>query len=157
MKQRREKKKIDRLNLIPILDAIFIFIFFLLMSAQFIDIYEIGSDAPITSTLTQKQEEKKKPLNLSIIINSKSIKIKTGLDNKTLKSFKIINGSFNKIEFQKTLTDLKKAHPKESSVIIQPLNKVKYAQIVKIMDLVKAKGKESQKVELFKNIIFETL
>ena len=64
---RRRMKKPPKLNLIPILDAIFIFIFFLLMSAQFIDIYEIGSDAPITST--SSPENKKPPLNLTLELN----------------------------------------------------------------------------------------
>ena len=45
-------------NLIPIMDAVFIFIFFLLMSAQFIDIYEINSDAPAVVTIDKKMKIK---------------------------------------------------------------------------------------------------
>ena len=48
--RRKRKEPVKRLNLIPILDAVFIFIFFLLMSANFIKIYEVQSDVPIVST-----------------------------------------------------------------------------------------------------------
>jgi hypothetical protein len=43
MKVGHKIKKPEKLNLVPILDSVFIFIFFLLMSAQFVDVYEIGS------------------------------------------------------------------------------------------------------------------
>ena len=58
---RRTKKKKQGLNLIPILDAIFILIFFLLMSAQFVKIYEIGSDVPIVSDQEPPKDKKKPP------------------------------------------------------------------------------------------------
>ena len=46
---RRKKKPDEKLNLVPIMDSVFIFIFFLLMSAQFIHVMEIGSPVPILS------------------------------------------------------------------------------------------------------------
>ena len=42
MKEKNKGKRIERLNLIPILDAIFIFIFFLLLSADFVQLGEIA-------------------------------------------------------------------------------------------------------------------
>ena len=47
MRARHVMKKPEKPNLIPIMDAVFIFIFFLLMSAQFIDLFEIGSSVPM--------------------------------------------------------------------------------------------------------------
>ena len=41
---RKNKKKVKPLNLIPILDSVFIFIFFLLMSANFVEFFEIQSN-----------------------------------------------------------------------------------------------------------------
>jgi biopolymer transport protein ExbD len=38
---RKRKKPEEKLNLVPIMDSVFIFIFFLLMSASFLKIYEI--------------------------------------------------------------------------------------------------------------------
>ena len=71
----RTKKKVPKLNLIPILDAVFIFIFFLLMSAQFVEIYEIGSDAPTVKNVTKNNKED--PLNLTVdVFKNKNKKIK---------------------------------------------------------------------------------
>ena len=42
MKEKIKNKEIERLNLIPILDAIFIFIFFLLLSTEFVHLGEIA-------------------------------------------------------------------------------------------------------------------
>ena len=91
MLKRKKLNKMPKLNLIPILDAIFIFIFFLLMSAQFLDIYEIGSDAPITTTLTQPKPDKE-PLNLTLEISNQDVVVKTGVDGNV---YKKINGVFS--------------------------------------------------------------
>ena len=56
---KKKKDKKVKPNLIPILDAVFIFIFFLLISAQFIDVYEINSDAPAVVTVDRKIDKKK--------------------------------------------------------------------------------------------------
>ncbi len=160
----RKKKRTDKINLIPILDAIFIFIFFLLMSAQFIDIYEIGSDAPITSTSSEKME--KKPLNLTLELKNDKIIVKTGLDEKVHKTHTMDNlGALND-----TLIELKKQHPEEASAILKPASNFKYKKIVKVIDhtreIVKAnyyitaldkdKKKYPSKV-LFERIIFDTV
>jgi biopolymer transport protein ExbD len=160
----RKKKKTDKINLIPILDAIFIFIFFLLMSAQFIDIYEIGSDAPITSTSSEKME--KKPLNLTLELKDDKVIVKTGLDEKVHKTHNMDNlGALND-----TLIELKKQYPDEASAILKPASNFKYKKIVKVIDhtreIVKAnhyitaldkdKKKYPSKV-LFERIIFDTV
>src|SRR5690554_6663241 len=85
--RRKKLNSMPKLNLIPILDAIFIFIFFLLMSAQFLDIYEIGSDAPIVTTLSSPEPDKE-PLNLTLEIGASVILVKTGLDGKLYKKVK---------------------------------------------------------------------
>ena len=51
--RRRRAKKGDGINLTPILDAVFIFIFFLILSAQFIKTFEINSDIPLVSDITK--------------------------------------------------------------------------------------------------------
>ncbi len=159
----RKMKKPPRLNLIPILDAIFIFIFFLLMSAQFIDIYEIGSDAPITSTTSP--EMKKEPLNLTLVLSGNNITVKTGLDEKIYKRY-----SLNNLQaLNKGLIELKKQNPTETSAIIKPNSNFKYEKIVKVIDMTReiaakntfitAVDKKNRKYptkKLFEKIIFET-
>lgn len=152
----RKKKKVARLNLIPILDAIFIFIFFLLMSAQFLDIYEIGTDAPISASIDE--DSKKKPLNLTIEINKNSIILKTGLNGDIKKQLK-----HDQLEdLNIFLSDLKGEHPEENSAIIKPNASVDYELIVKVIDNIKEKRgirKEQAQTQnkLFSNIIFETI
>lgn len=162
--QRKKLNKAPKLNLIPILDAIFIFIFFLLMSAQFIDIYELDSDAPITTT-TDKLPPEKKPLNLTVELSQNKIVIKTGVDgiiHKTV-NFK------NLREYNKTLQELKKQYPKENSAILKPARNFKYENIVKVIDRTRLitdknvfvtaiddKNRKYPSKVLFDKIIFET-
>lgn len=160
----RKLKKPQKLNLIPILDAIFIFIFFLLMSAQFIDIYQIGSDAPISATSDKHPE--KKPLNLTIVLNGDKVIVKTGLDEKVYKSYKLSELNL----LNEGLIELKKLYPKEESAIIKPTKSFKYEKIIKVIDstreitkentYITAVDKNNRKIAskvLFEKIIFETL
>lgn len=159
----RTKKEIPKLNLIPILDAIFIFIFFLLMSAQFIDIYELNSDAPITS---QAKSDQKEPLNLTITLTNNKLQISTGLNNNVI-------AVFNEDELEKfnsELIKIKEQNPKESSAILRPASNFPYHKIVKVIDftreiqkkgvLITAVDNNNHKTstnKLFDQIIFETM
>jgi biopolymer transport protein ExbD len=160
--QRRKMKKPPKLNLIPILDAIFIFIFFLLMSAQFLDIFEIGSDAPISAS--SEKHPDKDPLNLTLELKGETITVKTGLNGNIKKkiSFK------NLKELNELLIEIKKEYPKESSAILKPSKNFKYHKIVNIIDSTREIQKpgvfvsvieNNRKVastKLFDQIIFET-
>ncbi len=161
--KRKKFNKAPKLNLIPILDAIFIFIFFLLMSAQFIDIYEIGSDPPIVSTTNSKMD--KPPLNLTLVLSKSQIIIKTGLDEVTYKTF----NSHQLKEFNQELIELKRKNPTENSAILKPNKNFKYEMIVKVIDntreitssdiyLTQIANDNTKKPsrKLFDKIIFET-
>lgn len=172
MRMLRRSKKIERLNLTPILDAIFIFIFFLLMSAQFIDIHQIGSDAPAIATISEEKKDKEPPLNLMLDIRKDEILVTTGLDNKVFKKIKLQekDGKLMLGELIKTLVLIKTKNIDEKSVIIKPSQEFKYQQLVEVMDAVKKLGKEQGVVKgkskkgatvqtdtLFDQIIFETV
>lgn len=172
MKMIRRSKKIERLNLTPILDAIFIFIFFLLMSAQFIDIHQIGSDAPAIATISEDKKDKEPPLNLTLDIRNEEILVTTGLDNRVFKRIRLQekDGKLVLTDLIKALIQLKTKHIDEKSVIIKPNQEFKYQKLVQIMDAVKklgknqgvvsGKNKKGSKVEtdtLFDQIIFETV
>lgn len=147
----RRKKKAQKLNLIPILDAIFIFIFFLLMSAQFMDVYEFGSDKPITATYND-QKSKDEPLNLTVYIAEKNIVLKTGINQKVLNKY-----SFEQLaKYREDLLLLKEKHPKESSAILKPSKKVAYHKIVKVIDYTKDFKEMDIQRSLFDQIIFNT-
>ncbi|PIP94201.1 MAG: hypothetical protein COW00_13310 [Bdellovibrio sp. CG12_big_fil_rev_8_21_14_0_65_39_13] len=166
----RKKHKIVKPNIIPIMDAVFIFIFFLLMSAQFLQIYEIGSDAPAVKTITEKEEDKKKPLNLTLEVSKTEVVVKTGLDGNVFRKIAAIDGEPNILEINKVLMEIKKDHVDETSVIIKPQNNVDYKKIVWVMDACREieknqptivtkndKGATVQTRKLFEQIIFETM
>lgn len=171
--RRRQKKKAApcKPNVIPILDAVFIFIFFLLMSAQFLEIYEIGSDAPAVKTVSEdEQKDKKPPLNLTLEVKRDAIVIKTGLEGQIHRTIASEAGEYKLDELAKELVTLKKGHVSETSVIIRPDSKVEYKKIVYIMDTCRelprdtpsivAKDDKGVTVEtrtLFEQIIFETI
>ena len=162
----------EKLNLTPILDAIFIFIFFLLMSAQFIDIHQIGSDAPAIATISEEKQDKEPPLNLTLDIKNDEILVTTGLENKLYRRIKLQekDGKLVLTELIKALVQLKTKHIEEKSIIIKPNQEFKYQKLVEIMDAVKKleknqgvvsgktkKGAKMQTDTLFDQIIFETV
>jgi len=169
MRKIRKKKPIPKLNLIPILDAVFIFIFFLLMSAQFLEIYEIGSDAPAIATIDSEKSDKK-PLNLTLKITTSMIIIKTGIEGQTSSTISKIGTDYNLKKLKEALTKIKMNNIEERSIILSPTKGIKYKQIVKIMDAVTSigknlsplvakskKGKTISTKTLFDQIIFETI
>lgn len=164
---KKKKKKMTKLNLIPILDSVFIFIFFLLMSAQFLEIYEIGSDAPSVKT-TESIQDQKPPLNLTLEVFSDKIIVKTGLDEKTYQTIKNIGEDHDLLKLNKVLSELKKENIDESSIIFRPQENVAYKKLIKIMDSARSiegnkiievtqNGKTIKTTTLFDQVIFETI
>jgi biopolymer transport protein ExbD len=134
---RKSKKNPDRINLIPILDAVFIFIFFLLMSTQFVKVFEIGSDIPILSS-SPPPKVKKKPLALTVTIQKNRLVVSTGLPSRVVNNFKKNSeGQYNLTALHDYLVKLKKRHISEESVILEPLVDLKYEEIIKIMDSIR--------------------
>lgn len=167
----KKKKQTCKPNVIPILDAVFIFIFFLLMSAQFLEIYQIGSDAPAVKMISEDEPQNKKPpLNLTLEVNDTGIIMKTGLDGNIYKTIDLRDGQYDLNLLAKELVKLKKDHVSETSVIIKPDPTVEYKKIVYIMDTCRelpsktpsivAKNDKGVAIEtrsLFEQIIFETI
>ncbi|MBT3585923.1 MAG: biopolymer transporter ExbD [Halobacteriovoraceae bacterium] len=166
--RRRVKKTFPRLNLIPILDAVFIFIFFLLMSANFIKIFEIPSEVPIISS-TAPPKTRRKPLALAINIDKKGIHLYRGVPSRLVRRFpKLGNGEHNVEGLHNRLIVFKKSFTKEKTIVFEPTDDVSYIDLVAIMDAVRTmrptdeaiwirkKGEDfdTKIKELFTNIIF---
>ncbi len=165
----RKKDRDTKINLIPIMDSVFIFIFFLLMSAQFVEIYEINSDAPAVST-TDMLKDKRPPLNLTLVIEDSSIVIKSGVNERTVASIPMEGETYNLALLKQKMIEIKTQNVEEKTVIFRPSSTVPYERIVGLMDAVRklnrndapivAENKEGQVIktwDLFNNIIFETL
>lgn len=144
MRTTHKMKKPEKINLVPILDAVFIFIFFLLMSAQFVDVYEIGSKLPMSKEADQ--DIKKDPLNLTVEVNKEEITVKTGLRVVTSKKFSWENGD----DIKNYLVDLKNKNKDENTIILRADKKVSFQELVKAIDFTQ---KENEK--LFEQIVFD--
>jgi len=159
------KYEFKRPNLIPILDAVFIFIFFLLLSANFLNVYEINSNVPTVSSAPPPKNAK--PLNLGLKIENNRIKIYTGVPWKLLKTINNRDRKYNLNLLHDYLIAVKKKNLGERTITLEPRDTVEYENLVKIMDTVrifkttdpsfyiKTKDGMDQKVEaLFDDIIF---
>ncbi|MBF0360116.1 MAG: biopolymer transporter ExbD [Oligoflexia bacterium] len=160
---RKKKRAAAQLNLVPILDANFILIFFLLMSSNFIKIMEIASDVPIISTKAPPPQEKTIPLALTVKILSDGFAIYTGVPSALLN--KIPTHDLEALHSQ--LVALKLKHPQEKMVVLEPEMDLPYEKIVDVMDSVRNlrntdesiyakndKGVEVKVTELFGQVIF---
>lgn len=164
----RKKKGFPKLNLNSVMDAIFIFIFFLLMSAQFINIHVINSDAPAIALV--KEESKDEPLNLVIEIHPTELQLKTGLDAKLYKKLPKNSENYDTAELRKLVIDLKRSNLSESTVTFKPHETIAYNDIVKVIDAVRElkqeegfitgtskKGEAVKTQKLFDQVVFETM
>ena len=135
--RRSKKYQFKRPNLIPILDAVFIFIFFLLMSADFIKIFEIQSNVPIVSN-SPPPKNKKRPLALTLRIYKDYIGIYTGVPSvRSAKITKVSKNSYDLNKLHSYLLKLKSKHINERTIIFEPIFDLKYDELVKIMDSVR--------------------
>lgn len=141
-------KKLEKLNLVPILDSVFIFIFFLLMSAQFVDVYEIGSSVPMTKE-AQDEKVEKDPLNLTLEVTKSQIIVKTGLRSTHSRTF----ASEQKEEIREYLTELKRKYPKENTMILKADKKISFQHLVTVIDSTQAR--KDSKEKLFEQIVFD--
>jgi biopolymer transport protein ExbD len=148
MKTGRKLKKIEKLNLVPILDSVFIFIFFLLMSAQFVDVYEIGSSLPMTQEIEDKKEEKD-PLMLTLEVSKDQVVVKTGLKVTRSRSF----ASTENEQLTNYLRELKQQNPKENTMIVKADPKISFQYLITFIDA--SQGDRKNKEKLFEQIVFD--
>ncbi len=151
---RHKKRKAAKLNLVPILDAVFILIFFLLLSTRFASIFEIGTAAPVISE--QEPDKKEKPLGLAIKIGEKKVDIFTGVPTQLQQSF----SSSELTRLHDYLISLKQENLQEKTVIIEPTDEASYEKIIQVIDLVKLTDEEKKSLklpELFPQVVFGNL
>ena len=134
---RKRKRPDEKLNLVPIMDSIFIFIFFLLMSASFLKIYEIGSPIPIISEKEPPKSEKE-PLALAMTLETNELILLKGVPQREIQRFKRLpDGTFDYEAIHTSLIEIKKQNVDEDSIIFEPIGELTYEEIVKVMDAVR--------------------
>lgn len=165
--RRKKPREIKKPNLIPILDAVFIFIFFLLMSSSFINIFEISSDIPIVSNQPPPADADP-PLALTLEIEAAQLVLKSGIPSRTVATFgKTSDGGYDLLSLRERLIQIKTDRPEERTIVFFPRVDLSYGDIVKIMDAVRLirptdeaifmttdDGVDQRVRELFGNIVF---
>ena len=165
--RKRKSKEIKKPNLIPILDAVFIFIFFLLMSSSFINIFEIESNVPMVSSEPPPEREEE-PLALTLQIDAGQLTLRAGIPSQEIGTFgKTADGSYDLFSLREKLFELKKENLTERTIIFLPIVDLEYGELVRIMDAVRILHRTDESLyytnedgldvrirELFGNIIF---
>ena len=165
--RKRRPKEIKKPNLIPILDAVFIFIFFLLMSSSFINIFEISSDIPIVSS-APPPEDAPDPLALTLQIDAGQLTLSSGVPSRQVATFgKTSDGSYDLEGLRETLYEIKMENPEERTIVLMPIVDLEYREIVRIMDAVRVLRRTDEAIfmtnedgidvrvnELFGNVVF---
>lgn len=134
----RKKKSRDEvwINIVPLLDATFVFLFFLMFSTAFVHFYEVPSVAPIASDSEPPPD--KKPLALTLRIISDGIEVYTGVPAQLQKKVgKLNEESYNLEDLRQQLFQIKKDHPGEKTVILNPEVDLTYEKLVEIIDSVR--------------------
>jgi biopolymer transport protein ExbD len=154
MFRKKKFQDIPKINVIPVLDAVFIFIFFLLMSAQFIDFYEVGTMKPEIEGGESTEKDKSK--NIKVKLYASKIVVTINPSEDVLKTYNWSPQSM--VQLKSYLQNLKGQYPKENSVIIKPKSNIEYEKIIKITDLVQQYvNLDGKKSKLYRTIAFENM
>jgi biopolymer transport protein ExbD len=146
---------IKRLNLIPILDAIFIFIFFLLMSTEFVHLVKltINKDTIASHGLEGSRKDK---FSLSLLLNKNSILVKAMIEGKEkVELIKNKEEGANLDLLYKKLLFFKKKFPSKREIVIRSKKDIKYEQIIKVIETVRTFKKEDHKDK--KNYLYDQI
>ncbi len=154
---RRKKKKVSRIDLIPILDVVFVLIFFLLFSVQLIHVFEIGTDLPVFKLEQTQPKKDKKKFELKIFVDNSRIRFTNSKNQQLISS---INVDWDDKDFLTKINEevvkIKKENPEETRVVLTPKKDVNYQNLVKFMDQLRSKKTNPTKADkLFEQIIFE--
>ncbi|MDH4467180.1 MAG: biopolymer transporter ExbD [Bacteriovoracaceae bacterium] len=150
----RKPKEIPQPQLIPVLDAMFIMIFFILATATFTKPLEIGSDLPVMR-ISQNENPDKRKFSLRMQINTEKVTLTNDIDKKEL-----FSGIWKDPDMLKQLNakcqELKSQFVDDNRVVVVSDLSSKYEDVVLALDAVRQVkvGKEVSK--LFNQIMFET-
>jgi biopolymer transport protein ExbD len=155
--KKRNLNQPQKVNVIPILDAVFIFVFFLLLSAQFLDLYQLNVSKPIfkdseASDASAGADNK----NFKLIIYREKIILTEGVNEKEIASSSWSKDSLD--TFQNKLYSLKINNLKTDVMIIKPAKDLQYKKVVQAIDLAQ-RYYSTDKIsgKLFRGLAFESM
>ncbi len=149
----KKSKKMPKAELVPVLDAVFIMIFFILATAEFLKISEIGSDLPVMKLSMDENPEKKKLL-LKMQLSLNQITLLNEVDRTEL-----FIGPIEDMNVFKLLNDkiksIKADYPQEERITVTSAPTIKYDIVIKALDAVRQSSDSAGiKTKLFTQIMF---
>lgn len=137
-----KKIEIPKINVVPILDAVFIFIFFLLMNTQIGEFFQIVTSKPLVKSVTASQMEELKGKFFKIKVTKEKIFFTETAKERVLKEFDWTPEGLTALhEFA---VQMKEKNPKEKSIVIKSKEDIKYKDLVKVVDTVQRKIETGQ-------------
>ena len=151
-----------KINVVSILDTVYIFIFFLLLNLRIDEFYQISTSKPIVRTVSSSQLDEIKGKHFKIKLTADKIQITEGAKEIVKKEF-----SWNPeaiAELHNYMVALKEQNPVEKSIVIKSRGDVKYKDVVRVVDTVqrriagidKTSGKKTMN-PVFDNLAFEKM
>ncbi len=128
----RKKQTVPKINLVPILDGTFIFIFFVLYSTQFVSIFQVENSLPLIVNEELEQKVDQNALNLLVKISKEKIFVYTGTPAVLRKTFTTSSSGYDALH--DFLVGLKKNNMKEDVAILEPDAQMNYQEVVAAMD-----------------------
>ncbi len=166
----RKKKAREEvyINIVPLLDATFVFLFFLMFSTAFVHFYEVPSIAPMASSTPEKENPKNPPLALTLRIIADGIEVYTGVPAELRRKIPAIGTeTYDLEELRKYLFQLKNENPNEKAAIINPEIDMTYEKLIDVIDSIRMfkkedpiitkkekDGKETKVEEFFPDVLF---
>ncbi len=148
----KKSNKMPKAELVPVLDAMFIMIFFILATAEFLKISEIGSDLPVMKLSMDENPDKKK-LILKMQLYPNQIILMNEVDKTEL-----FSGTMTDLNVFKLLNDkiksIKTDFPQEERITVTSDPTIKYDTVVKALDAVRQTEAAGVKTKLFNQIMF---
>jgi biopolymer transport protein ExbD len=125
------------LDLAPLLAVMVKLVPVLLVSSAFVQLMVVETELPqVVSEAIQRQDEQQIPTNIALEISSQEgIRIiVTEKGQEKVETIALKEGNFDLNSLHKKLIEVKKAHPEIFKIEINPDEKIRYNDIVKIMD-----------------------
>ena len=159
MKEKIKNKEIERLNLIPILDAIFIFIFFLLLSTEFVHLGEIAIKLDqLKKEKGQNNYKVKDRIVLNLFLGKDRVTLKAFFNGKEQRNvYKIDNKLIYLKKLRKKLILIKGKMSGERRIKVWPGDEVSYQDVLRLIENIKFYYKGSKKIELFRHVTLGNL
>lgn len=153
------------LPLVPIMDAFVTLIAFLLLATSLLAVTLIDTPVPVVSSMPD--DNKEKPLALTLTIEQEQIKLSSGSNRIKPQVFPKIEKDYAFDKIHEALIPIKQQFQKEQSIVFMPVGEVKYDDLVKLMDSVRLllktdppfftkdeTGMDKPETYLFANVVF---